>query len=300
MVIRKKVKESNFIFMKKTKGEKVVHTVMFIVFFLYALSLLLPLVWLVLQSFFDPVRYNIIRVREGALTWPKAWHFENYKKAFNVLYYNETNFLGMIFNSLWFIFIAETWCMLWGLIVAYIFAKYSFKGRGPFYNLIIFTLIVPVTGTTGAMYRLVSALNLYDTGPLFVIATGIGGFGSGFLINYGIFKGISWSYAEAVFIDGGGNNTVFFRVMLPQAIPAISAIMVSTMIGHWNEVTQFLLYMPSTPTVATGLYSISIQNTIKKPLYFAGLVVSIIPVLILYSFMADKMMKNLSIGGLKG
>ena len=300
MAIRKKVKETNFIFMQKSKGEKAIHAVVFLIFFLYALTLLLPLIWLVLQSVFDPVRYNIIRVREGALTIPKEWHFENYTKVFDVLYYNETTFFGMIFNSLWYIFIAETWCMLWSLVVAYIFAKYSFKGRGPFYNLIIFTLIVPITGTTGAMYKLVSTLNLYDTGPLFVIATGVGGFGGNFLIYYGIFKSLSWSYAESVFIDGGGNKTAFFRVMLPQAMPAISAMMVSTMIGYWNEVTQFLMYLPSTPTVATGLYSVSIQNTIKKPLYFAGLVVSIIPVVILYSFMADKMMKNLSIGGLKG
>ena len=60
------------------------------------------------------------------------------------------------------------------------------------------------------------------------------------------------------------------------------------------------MYLPSWPTVATGLYSISIQNTIQKPLYYAGLIISIIPVFILYGLMAEKMMKNLSIGGLKG
>jgi len=127
------------------------------------------------------------------------------------------------------------------------------------------------------------------------------------LIFFGIFKGISWDYAEAVFVDGGGNFTAFLRVMLPQAMPAISAMMVSSFIMHWNEYSQFLLYMPSTPPVAAGLYKVKEFATRSdplgrggKPVYYAGLVMTMIPVLILYGIMAEKMMKNLSIGGLKG
>lgn len=298
--IKRRPKDVNFIFMKKTKGEKVVHAVTFVIFFIYALSLLLPLLWLLVQSFYNPKQYFIIMNKEGTLKFPSEWFFSNYAKAFSVLNYNHTNFFGMLFNSLWFIFLAETWCLIWPVITGYVFAKYAFKGREAFHSVIIFTLTLPIMGTTGAMYKLIDVMNLFDTGPLFVMVTGVNAFTSSFLIYYGIFKGISWSYAESVFIDGGGNNVAFFYVILPQAMPAISAMMVRAMIAHWNEYYQFLMYLPSTPTVATGLYSISIQNTVQKPLYYAGLVISIIPVMILYSSMVGKMMKNLSIGGLKG
>ena len=298
--MKRKVNDVNFVFQKKTKGETVLHIVMFIVFSIWCLTFLFPLLWLVVQSLHEKNGYWINIVLNGKFTMPEVWHFENYIDAFSMLELKDTNFFGMLFNSLWFIFLAETWCLFWPVMVGYIFAKYDFAGKGPFHALIIFTLTVPIMGTTGAMYKLITLMNLYDTGPLFVIVTGVGGFGSGFLVYLGIFKGISWSYAESVFIDGGGNTTAFFAVMLPQAMPAISAMMVSAMIAHWNEYYQFLMYLPSWPTVATGLYSLSIQNTIQKPIYYAGLVISIIPVLILYGFMAEKMMKNLSIGGLKG
>ena len=297
----RKAKDTNFIFMKKNTAEKIVHVVVFAVFMLYALSLLYPLLWLVIQSLFEKGEYQLAQLLDGAFALPKTIHLENYLKAFEVMEVDGKNLIVMFFNSAWFIFIAETWCLFWPIMVGYIFAKYSFKGRSVFYTVIIFTLTLPIMGTTGACYRLVDVLNIYDTGPLFVIITGVGGFSSNFLIYYGIFKGISWDYAEAVFIDGGGNFTAFIRVMLPQAMPAISALMVTSLIAFWNEYYQFLMYMPSTPTVATGLYRVRESvDRIGRPIYYAGLVLSMIPVLILYGFMAGKMMKNLSIGGLKG
>ena len=299
--LKKRVSNANFIFMKKTAGEKAVHAVAFVFFLAWSISYLFPLFWLVVQSFHDRNLYNLIMLREGAFAMPNVLQWKNYPDALSMMQYNNVQFVEMLFNSLWYIVIAETWCLFWPVLVGYIFAKYEFRGKAFLYGVIIFALTIPIAGTTGAFYKLVDVLQLYDTGPIFVIVTGIGGFGSGFLIHYGIFKGISWSYAESVFIDGGGNMTAFLRVMLPQAMPAISAMMVHALIGYWNETYQFMMYLPSTPTVATGLYFISLTiDRFGKPLYYAGLIISMIPVLIIYGFMAEKMMRNLSIGGLKG
>jgi raffinose/stachyose/melibiose transport system permease protein len=298
---RKHREDSAFIFMKKNKGEKAVHIVVFAIFAIYALSLLFPLVWLFVQSLFEKSELVLTQLREGPFALPKKLYFKNYIEALSVMEVDEVNLIGMFINSAWYIILAETWCTFWPVMVGYIFSKYKFRGRETFYAVIIFTLTIPIMGTTGAMYKLVDVLNIYDTGPMFVIITGIGGFGGNFLIYYGIFKGISWDYAEAVFIDGGGNFTAFVRVMLPQAMPAISALMVSALIGYWNEYMQFLMYMPSTPTIATGLYRVKeTVDRVGRPIYYSGLILSMIPVLILYGFMAGKMMKNLSIGGLKG
>lgn len=306
----KKKRDNKYIFMKKTGGEKVVHSVFFVIFAIYAASLVFPLIWLVIQTFFavsGPYEYETVMFQQGPFALPEALHFDNYVKALTNMKEKDVNLLGMFGNSAWFIIIAETWCLFWPVMTGYIFSKYNFKGKGIFYTVIIFTLTIPIMGTTGAMLRLVDNLGIYDKGPLFVIVTGINGFSGAFLIYYGIFKGISWDYAEAVFVDGGGNFTAFARVMLPQALPAIAAMMVSGFILYWNEYSQFLLYMPSTPPVAAGLYKVREFATRSdpagrggKPVYYAGLVITTIPVLIIYGIMADKMMTNLSIGGLKG
>lgn len=296
-----KPKDNTYIFMKKTGAEKALHILVFIIFAVYAASLLFPLCWLVVQSLFEKTSLEIIQAQKGAFAFPEELHFSNYIDAFVTLERDGVNIIGMFVNSLWFILIAETWCTFWPVMTGYIFSKYKFRGKSAFYAVIIFTLTIPIMGTTGVFYKLIDVLNIYDTGPLFVIITGVGGFSSNFLIFYGIFKGLSWDYAEAVFIDGGGNFTAFVRVMLPLAMPAISALMVSSLIGYWNEYMQFLMYMPSTPTVASGLYQM--QGTVERvgtPVYYAGLILSMIPVFILFGFMAGPMMKNLAIGGLKG
>lgn len=302
--MKKKTKDTAYIFMEKTGAEKVVHSIMFVIFAAYALTLVFPLLWLVVQSVFPTTganSYERVMVQQGPFALPDGLHFENYLSALTTMKERNVNIIGMFMNSAWFILIAETWCLFWPVMTGYIFAKYKFKGKEIFYSVIIFTLTIPVMGTMGAMLRLVDNLGIYDKGPLFVIVTGVNGFTSSFLIYYGIFKGLSWDYAEAVFVDGGGNFTAFIKVMLPQAMPAIAAMMVKALIGYWNEYFQFLMYMPSTPTVASGLYKVrEFATRAGKPVYYAGLVMTMIPVLILYGFMAEKMMKNLSIGGLKG
>lgn len=305
MLHRKKVQDVNFIFQKKTKGEQALHIVMIVILSAWCLTFLFPLLWLLIQSLFDRNSYAIDLILYGKFSLPKVWHFENYLDAFSVLEVEtggtKTNFFGMLFNSLWFIAIGETWCLLWPVMVGYIFSKYRFPGRSSLYAVVIFAITVPVIGASGAYYKLIDFFNLYDTGPLFVIITGLGGFESSMLIYYGIFKGISWSYAESVFIDGGGHTRAFFSVMLPQAMPAISAMMVTSLISLWNQYEQFIMYLPSFPTVATGLYYVSLStNDTPQVLYYSGLIISIVPVLIIYALMAEKMMKNLSIGGLKG
>lgn len=297
---KKKGKDEFYIFKNKTSGEKVVHAIVFVIFLIYALTLLVPMIWLLVQSLHEPKTYNFTVVLNGPMSFPEKLNFSNYVSAFSRMVYNNANFIEMVINSLWYIFIANTWVLFWPVLVGYIFSKYKFKGREPFYMLIIFTLIVPVTGTTGATIKLVNELGLYDKGPLLVIATGVSGFSSSFLIYYAIFKGISWDYAESVFVDGGGNFTAFIYIMLPVAMPAISAMMVTNIITQWNEYMQFMYYMPSTPPVAMGLYGISLSIENDKPIYYSALVISMIPVLIIYGFMAEGMMKNLTIGGLKG
>lgn len=297
----RKKDDGSFILKQRTKGEKVTYAILFVIFMLYAFALIFPFLWVLMKSLEDPVMYNVNIVLFGAFKFPDALHFENYVSAFTKMSYNNVNFLVMMLNSVWYVGIGVTWCTFWPIVTGYVFAKYDFKGKNVMYAIVIFSLTVPIAGTMGAYYKLVSFLKIYNTGPLFEIITGIGGFGSSFLIFYGIFKSISWSYAEAVFIDGGNNFTAFFRIMLPQAMPAITAIMVSSGISLWNEYYSVMMYMPSTPTVAAGLYFISLSiDRYGRPLYYAGLIISMIPILIVFSFSAGSMMKNLSIGGLKG
>lgn len=306
----KKVKEKNlysvdelsWALRQKTTGEKILHWIVFAIFSFLSLTYVLPVIWLVIQSLHNRELYQFLLIMNGPLALPTdGLHFENYILAFTLLKDNNVTFAGMFFNTMWFIGIAESWCMFWPTLVGYIFAKYKFKGRELFYNIILFTMVISLSGTIGSFVKLVEALGIYDKGPLFVMATGIGGFDGGLLVFLGIFNSVAWDYAESVFIDGGGHFTAFWRVMLPQAMPAIGALMISRINLHWNDYWQFLMYMPSTPTVSSGVYKIGLTaSRFGAPLYYAGLMFVTVPIIIIFLIFSERIMKNLRIGGLKG
>ena len=185
-------------------------------------------------------------------------------------------------------------------VTGYCMAKYTFKARNVIYAIAIFCMTIPIVGNMASYYKLIYELNIYDT-PIYVVVTHLGAWGFNFLVMYATFKNISWSYAEAVFIDGGNHFTVFFRIMLPLAMPMVTTLFILSAIAGWNDYTTPMLYFPSFPNVAMGLYMVS-QTLTRGDMstYYAALVITTVPVVALFAGFSDKIMKNYSIGGLKG
>ena len=251
-----------------------------------------------MSSFKEVNEYNL----GGAFSLPTVWEFENYTEAFQSL--NDpltgTSFFGLIFNSIWYTVLTAGMASIVPSVTGYVISKYRFPGRDFIYAVAIVALTIPIVGSGAASMKLWHQLNLYDN-PLRVVVGGLGGFGGTFLVYYGFFKSVSWSYAEAAEIDGAGPYTVFFQIMLPQAVPIILTYMITGAIGAWNEYQSIILYQPSFPTLASGLFNYK-SNTARAdiPVYYAGLVISMIPTLVLFSLCSSKIMTSISIGGLKG
>lgn len=278
---------------------KVFFVAMFVFLCFYSLSMLFPFCWMIISSFKDPIEYAV----GNPLALPvEGWHFENYISVFEKLTLPDgTNYLDMLFNSIWYTLLSSSLTCFMSCVTGYCISRYNFKGRGLIYSTAIFCMTIPIVGTAGAYYRLIGKLGIYDT-PLYVVVTHLSSWGMYFLIMYGFFKNISWSYAEAVFVDGGGHFTVFFKIMLPQAIGPIAMMFIMSAIGNWNNYESILLYLPSYATLASGLYVFRAVQTrsVNYPMYFAGLFVSMVPIIILFSLFSDLIMTNMSVGGLKG
>ena len=302
----KKVKETN-ILSKRSPYERILFAFVFVIFAIYALSLLFPLCYLFTTSFKDSYVYetDIINGRLFALPKLTELDFRNYPEALSKMfimdtYGREIYLYEMFFNSIWYTIGSSLGGVLVSSFTAYALSKYRFVGRNAIYAVIIFTMTIPIIGSTGSTLKLLSTLKIYNT-PFFLI-TALSGFGFNFMILYGFFKSLPWSYAEAVFIDGGGHFTAFFKIMLPQAKASIITLVIMAGIGAWNDYPPALLYMPDFPTIASGLYRVQevAVDTGDMPMYFAGLTLSIVPVIVLFSCCSDTIMKNFTMGGLKG
>lgn len=287
---------------KRSKGERILYIFVWILLMIYAVSMIYPIIWMAISSFKPFVDYTLDLTLGNAFALPKMWRFRNYLEVFSMIKTPDgAGYLEMVWNNIWEAVVPVCVCALVETYFAYVMSRFRFRGRNLIYAVIVFSMTIPVVGNSGGYFKLIYDMGLYDT-PLFKIVTAITFGGMGFMVYYGFFKSVSTSYAEAVYIDGGGEFTLFFKVMLPQAKPMMMALMINSFIGQWNDYMGPLLYMPSYPTLASGMYLVknTLLRTGKAPLYFAGIIVSMIPVLVLFLCFSDKIMENMSIGGIKG
>jgi ABC-type glycerol-3-phosphate transport system permease component len=161
-------------------------------------------------------------------------------------------------------------------------------------------MVLPIVGNLPATYKMYNDLNITNSPLLLVVNAG--GLGGNFMILYATFQGVSNSYMEAAKIDGAGHYSIFFQVMLPQAMPTMFAIFLLGFIGSWNDYMGPLLYLEDYPTLATGLmvFEKDMIYNINMPVFYAGTVILVLPTIVLFAIFSDKMMTSVSIGGLKG
>ena len=294
--MKKSRKEWSILSVRST-GEKIIFTCVFIIFLVYSITLIFPVLWMIVSSFKGSLEYSA----GDPFALPQKWLFGNYIKAFNMLNLGKTNFFGMIFNSLWYTGIVTFIGVLMPAITGYVMSKYDFKLKIPIFTIAIGSMVLPIVGNTASYMKIISFFMLYDS-PLYAVVTSLGGFGGSFLVYYGFFKSVSSAYMEAAKIDGANPFVIFFKIMLPQGLPIMLTYGITGAIVNWNEYNTMILYLPSFPTLASGLfeYQSNAVRSVNYPVYFAGLIISMVPTIVLFAVFSDRIMTSISIGGLKG
>lgn len=292
-------------------------TVAFMV--VYCFSLLFFPLWMVKVSFQAEGDYLY-----NTLGFIKEWDFTNYLKVFEQLSYSgkiiyTQNGTKIVSGNIWtmaltslvyaggisFVSVALT------TMVAYVLAKYKFPGSKFLFSLGIVLMIIPIVGSTPSamVVRSKWLIPTYDNLFLTIVTSNCVAFsGLNFLLVYGAFKSLPWDYAEAVFVDGGGHYSVFFKMYLPMVLPTSGVIFLLNFLGAWNDYASFKIWLPSYSNLAYGLYEF--QNDVLNlasggsagttPMVMAGFTVVVIPTIIVYLLSQKLIMSKFTVGGLKG
>lgn len=287
-----KVKEK----IKRTKSEKIIFGIMFVFLCIYAGTFIFAYGTTILNSFKDPWDYAL----GDTFGLPKKWLFSNYAAVFTTLYVNGTNFWGMIINSLWQDITPTILTMASTMMASYAYSKYKFPGRKIIYFLAIVLLTLSFPGSMHTSYKLHAKLRLINTPLFFINATA--GLGTNFIVFCGFWRSIDWAYAEAGYIDGASEWKVFTKIMVPQALPLVGIFFLLSFVNMWGDATQCMIYLPKYPNIAFGMYEYQfrMERNMNYPVYFAALMITAIPSLILFISFQDLIMRGMNIGGLKG
>lgn len=282
---------------RRTPGERIFFIVAFFVLALWSVIVLFMFFWALMNVF----KTNIDYLREP-LAMPKLsdLQWENFKLAIDKLKYNGFGFWDMLFNSVWLVGGTALLQSFSVCVTGYIFAQYEFKGREFLFKTVLFIMIIPIYGSLPATYKLIYGLGINDS-PLYLISQ-IGGFSANMMITYGFFKGVPKAYREAVYIDGGSDFKAFTTIGLPMGKNILIAYFLLNFIMQWNNYETPLLYFNNMPTLSLGLHAFQqeIQYAANYPAYFAGALIAMLPILLIFVFFADKLMGQMYSGGLKG
>ncbi len=279
--------------MKSTLYEKIILYIVCFIFSLYAISLIFPFVWSLINSFKTSVEFFEI---DSVWKLPKSITFENYKRVLI-----EHDIIMMFVRSIYLTLVGTFLNVMMSAMAAYVVCKYKFRFRNLIYTTAITVMIIPTVGSLSATFKLVNNIGLYNNLLLYPVMYA-GGFGFGFLLLYAYFKSISWTYAEAAFVDGASDFQVFYRVMLPQAKPALYALGIIQGINIWNDFFGPFMFIPDKKTLAVGLQDLVniMKYRAEWPTLFAAMIITVIPVLIVFILFQKVIMENTVAGGLKG
>ncbi len=295
-IFKKRIKDDS-ILKKRDRLDRVIFPIVFVILCVHIFTLMFPIGWMFMSSLKDPLEY----AAGEPFALPKTALFSNFITAFTMLKVGNTNFVGMIWNSVWYTGLKTFMCIMIPCTCGYTISRYKFWGRNVLVNYVMIMLLIPIFGGDSAYMKLIGQLGYYNT-PFYVPMSNLSGLTGGLLIYNGFFKGVSISYSEAAKIEGANAFHIYFKIIIPQAMPLLLTYGITQAIANWNAYQDMILYMPSYPTLASGLYEYQ-ANTVRAanyPVYFAGIMISAIPTVILFATFSGKIMTNMTIGGLKG
>ena len=272
---------------------------------LYTIILVFMFVWALINSVKTAANFYI-----DPVGIPQEFRFQNFFDAFQAIrirawiggveYY--IYLPEMFLNSLLYAVGCAFFATLAPCLVAYATARFNFKFNSVIYGIVLFAMITPIVGNLPSQVQMAKNLGFYDSMPgmYFMSFTFLGTY---YLIFYATFKGLSKEYADAAAVDGAGHFTVMTRIMFPLVKNTFFAIFLLLFITYWNDYQTPLLFMQSRPTAAMGLqfFRISAEPMFRDiPIQVAGSILLLVPILILYTMFRNKLMGNLTVGGIKG
>lgn len=291
-------RQHDLLFKRKGWG-KAAFVTMAIIFIVFSITFIFPFLWILMNSFKTTSEFA-----QSFMGWPQNWTWENFAEA--AVFSNSTTNNYTIFQMMGMSVIVAGGgtlaTVLTSSCASYVVAKYKFPGRSIIFGVVIFSLTVPIVGSLPSQIQLMRGMGLDQTviGLIFLYS---GGFGTNFLLLYSFFKNLSWTYVEAAKIDGASDVRIFFQIIVPMAKGPIIAVGILSLIGLWNDYFNPSIFLRNQPTIAYGIYYM--QQTMLEtrgdyPLFFATIILTLIPILLVFCMFSKTIMENTAVGGLKG
>ncbi len=264
-------------------------------FILVPLSLvaLLPFVWMILSSF-----KTLAEVRQIPPTFfPQEFTLENYQRVLDdpdlplATFYRNSAIIALA-NVVQVLFTSS--------LFGYIFAKYEFKGKKFLFWFVLSLMMIPHQMTMIPGYLILAKLGLINNLLGLIIPAAIDAFGIFLFRQFAL--SIPDELIDAARVDGAGEFSIYFRIVLPQLGPALATFGMLTFMFNWNSYLWPLIVLTekNVRTLPIILTWFSNQMVDKTNLTMAASVLVILPVLFVFLLVQRWIVQGITLSGLKG
>ncbi len=267
----------------------------YIALLLMSIPFIFPFLWMVSGSLKSPLE---IFASPPTLI-PDTLYWQNYENIVDI-----QPFVRQYWNSLWIATVVTTGTLVFSSLAGYAFARITFFGNGILFLLLLSALMMPEEVIIIPKFRLVQWLGIDNTHIPLVLFPIFGSHGvvATFMMRQH-FLGMPKELEEAAMLDGLTRWGIFWRIAMPIAKPALTAVAIITFLHSWNSFLEPLVYLEDTHLYTVPLALSAFTDEFGTPLWgtqMAATTLSVIPILIFYIFAQRLVIESFASTGVKG
>jgi raffinose/stachyose/melibiose transport system permease protein len=255
----------------------------------YAVVAVGPLLFMLLQSFRPSAE-----IFNDPLGLPTDFYLGNYTEA-----WREARFATYFQNSVMVVVTGVALCTVVSAMAAYPLARYGFRGNGVITAYFIAGLTLPIELAVVPIFYLLGSFGLVDSRFGLVLVYAATGIPFSVFILAAFFRGLPRDLEEAARLDGAGEFRIFARVMLPLVKPALATVAIFQFVQLWNDFFFPLILLRDSDkyTLPVGLTHFFGEYQTNWGAVFAGLVITTLPLVVLFLFLTRQIVSGL-VGGM--
>ena len=281
---------------RRSTRTRVQQAVLYVVILTGAVGLSVPLLWLISSSLKDQARIFI---------YPPQWipdpvRWDNYSRVFEQIPF--LRFYWNYWNTIVVTGLAVVGQLLSASLVAFGFARLRFPGRDALFLILLSTIMIPYHVTLIPTFVLFRILGWLDTYAPLILPYWLGGGAFYIFLLRQFYMRLPIELDDAARIDGASTLGIYWRIILPQAMPALGVVAIFTFLNHWNDFFNPLIYLNTTEkyTLALGINLFRGYQTTQWNLLMAASVMVTAPCILLYALAQRYFIQGIVFTGLKG
>ncbi|MWC28030.1 ABC transporter permease subunit [Paenibacillus sp. MMS18-CY102] len=267
--------------------------VLYAILAIIAIIQVFPLIWLLFFSLKD--NQEVFNLSPFALPTHPKW--ENYTKV-----WTEGNISRYFLNSVWYTAAAVLLTVLLASLVTFALTRMKWKLKGTVLGLFMVGLMIPVHSTLIPLFQMFMKVNLTDH-PLSIILTYTAfNLPLTIMILLGFYQSLPREVEEAAVMDGCSVNRIFAQIVLPMTSSVVATTVIINMIYNWNEFVFINTFISSDhlKTLTVGIQNFIGQYTTDWGAIGATLMISILPILIAFFVLSNRIVEGITAGSVKG